>query len=308
MGRPRNTHPASMALRRDARDRTLRLPDDPPAERQADDGAPGTMTDRVVAGRYRLSSLLGAGGMGEVWLAEDAVLRRAVALKQLTSRRGATRPAVLREARAAASVSHPGVVAVHDVVVDGDEDWIVMEALPGEPLSTIVGDRGRLAVDEVRRIGLQLLSALEAVHAAGLVHRDVKPGNVQICADRVVITDFGLSSPGGTRGGLRAGKLEGSLQYLAPEALLDGVFGPASDMYALGVTLYTAVEGVPPFVADDEPMELMDAVLFEQPEPAIHAGPLGAVLDGLLDKDPVRRLDLTQARACLQAMSTPART
>jgi eukaryotic-like serine/threonine-protein kinase len=157
-------------------------------------------------------------------------------------------------------------------------------------------------VDEVGQIGLQLLSALEAIHAAGLVHRDVKPSNVQICGDHVVITDFGLSSPGGARGGLLAGKLEGSLQYLAPEALLDGVFGPPSDMYALGVTLYTAVEGFPPFDSAAEPMELMDSVLFDQPKPATHAGPLRAVLDGLLDKDPVRRLDLTQARACLHAM------
>ena len=275
-------------------------------EREAVAGAPGPPTDRVVAGRYRLSSLLGAGGMGEVWLAEDAVLRRAVALKQLTDRRGATRPAVLREARAAASVTHPGVVSVHDVVADGDEDWIVMEALPGEPLSTTISGRGRLGVDEVARIGLQLLSALEAIHAAGLVHRDLKPGNVQICGDRVVITDFGLSSSGGARSSLRAGKLEGSLQYLAPEALLDGVFGPASDMYTLGITLYTAVEESPPFQSAVEPMELMDSVLFEPPEPAVHAGPLRAVLDRLLDKDPGRRLDLRQARACLHATTTPA--
>ena len=295
-----------MALRRDARDQTLRLPDGPPGERRADDGVPGSTTDRVVAGRYRLSSLLGVGGMGDVWLAEDAVLRRAVALKQLTDRRGATRPAVLREARAAASVTHPGVVSVHDVVADGDENWIVMEALPGEPLSTTISGRGRLGVDEVARIGLQLLSALEAIHAAGLVHRDLKPGNVQICGDRVVITDFGLSSSGGARGGLRAGKLEGSLQYLAPEALLDGVFGAASDMYALGVTLYTAVERSSPFQSAVEPMELMDSVLFEPPEPAVHAGPLRALLNRLLDKDPVRRLDLRQARACLHATATPA--
>jgi eukaryotic-like serine/threonine-protein kinase len=120
-----------------------------------------------------------------------------------------------------------------------------------------------------------------------------------------VVIDFGLSAPGGARGGLRAGKLEGSLPYLAPEALLDGVFGAASDMYALGVTLYTAVEGVSPFDSADETLVLMDSVLFDPPEPATHAGALGAVIDGLLEKDPVRRLDLTQARACLQAMPIP---
>jgi eukaryotic-like serine/threonine-protein kinase len=296
-----------MGPRRDERGETRPLP---PAglssTRQAVDGSTRSTTDRVVAGRYRLSSLLGAGATGEVWLAEDAVLGRAVALKQLTNRRGATRPAALREARAAASVTHPGVVAVHDVVVDDDEDWIVMEALAGEPLSATIGNRGRLGVDEVRQIGLHLLSALEAIHAAGLVHRDVKPGNVQLCGDRVVVIDFGLSAPGGARGGLRVGKLEGSLPYLAPEALLDGVFGPASDLYALGVTLYAAVEGGPPFDSADEPMELLESVLFDQPEPATHAGPLRAVLEGLLEKDPALRLDLTAARACLQAATSAA--
>ena len=272
--------------------------------RQPVEDLPRSTADRVIAGRYRLTSLLGVGGMGEVWLAEDAVLGRAVALKQLTDRHRATPPTVLPEARAAASVTHPGVVTVHDVVDDGDEDWIVMEALPGEPLSATIDHSGRLGVDEVRQIGLQLLSALEAIHAAGLVHRDIKPSNVQICVDRVVITDFGLSSPGGALGGLCTGRLEGSLSYLAPETLVDGVFGPPSDMYALGVTLYTAAEGFPPFDSA-EPLGLMDSVLFEQPEPATHAGPLGAVLDGLLEKDPARRLDLARARDCLRAMSVP---
>jgi eukaryotic-like serine/threonine-protein kinase len=258
-------------------------------------------TDRLVAGRYRLSSLLGTGGMGSVWLAEDAVLRRAVALKRLATRRPTARLRALREARAAASINHPGVVAVHDVAIDGAEEWIVMEALPGESLSTVLRDRGRLPVEEVRQIGLHLLSALAAIHAADLVHRDIKPGNVQICGDgRVVITDFGLSSPGGVCGGLRAGKLAGSLSYMAPETLVDGVFGPRSDLYALGVTLYLAIEGTPPFESA-EPLALMDSVLFEPPEPATHAGPLRTVLEGLLEKDPARRLDVPRARSALQS-------
>jgi serine/threonine protein kinase len=149
---------------------------------------------------------------------------------------------------------------------------------------------------------LHLLSALQAIHAAGLIHRDIKPSNVQICGgDRVVITDFGLSSPAGTCGGLRAGHLAGSLSYMAPETLIDGTFGPPSDLYALGVTLYTAIEGRPPF-DHAEPLSLLDSVLFVQPEPATHAGPLGDVLDGLLEKDPARRMDAAQARHRLEAM------
>jgi serine/threonine protein kinase len=258
--------------------------------------------DRIVAGRYRLSMLLGTGGMGAVWLAEDAVLRRAVALKRLTGQEREDRSGAVHEARAAARVTHPGVVRVHDVVLEGDDEWIVMEALPGEPLSATIAERGRLPVEDVTRIALQLLSALQAIHDADLVHRDIKPSNVQVCGDgRVVITDFGLSSPPGVWGGLCDGNVAGSLSYMAPETLIDGMFGPPSDLYALGVTLYTAVEGHPPFDPAD-PLSLVDSVLSAQPEPARHAGPLGAVIDGLLDKDPERRMDAAHARECLRAM------
>ena len=260
-----------------------------------------TAADRIVAGRYRLSTLLGTGGMGAVWLAEDAVLRRAVALKKLTTQEREDRPSALQEARAAARITHPGVVRVHDVVLEEDADWIVMEALSGEPLSAMIRERGRLPVAEVTQMALQLLSALQAIHDAGLVHRDIKPSNVQICGDgRVVITDFGLSAPGGVWGGLRVGAVAGSLSYMAPETLIDGIFGPASDLYALGVTLYTAVEGRPPFDPRG-PLALLDSVLSAQPEPAWHAGRLTELLDGLLHKDPERRMDAAHARNCLQA-------
>jgi serine/threonine protein kinase len=261
----------------------------------------GAAADRIVAGRYRLSTLLGTGGMGEVWLAEYAVLRRAVALKKLTDQEWEDRPGVLQEARAAAGITHPGVVRVHDVVLEEDEEWIVMEALSGEPLSTTIRERGPLPVEEVTHIALQLLSALQGIHDADLVHRDIKPSNVQVCGDgRVVITDFGLSSPPGVWGGLRDGNVAGSLSYMAPETLIDGIFGPPSDLYALGVTLYTAVEGHPPFDPVDS-VSLVDSVLSARPEPARHAGPLGAVLDGLLHKEPERRMDAAHARECLEA-------
>jgi serine/threonine protein kinase len=274
--------------------------------RSASDRGPVAAADRVVAGRYRLSTLLGTGGMGEVWLAEDAVLRRAVALKTLTSHEPEVRRGLLQEARAGACVAHPGVVRVHDVIFEEDADWIVMEALPGEPLSATIRERGPLPVDEVAQLALQLLSALQAIHVAGLVHRDIKPSNVQLCgAGRVVITDFGLSSPRGVEGGLRDGTVAGSLSYMAPETLIEGIFGPASDLYALGVTLYTAVEGHPPF-DPVEPMLLVDSVLSVEPRPAPHAGPLSEVLDGLLVKEPERRMTAAHARECLEALALVA--
>jgi serine/threonine protein kinase len=279
------------------------------AGRHVDDRADAAATaDRIVAGRYRLRTLLGSGGMGSVWLAEDAVLQRAVALKRLTHRDRADRPSALREARAAARITHSGVVRVYDVALEDDEPWIVMEALSGEPLSAVLGERGRLPLAEVRQIAVQLLSGLQAIHAAGLVHRDIKPSNVQVCRDgRIVITDFGLSSPAGMWGGLLAGTVAGSLSYMAPETLIDGIFGPASDLYALGVTLYTAVEGRPPFDPRG-PLELLDSVLWTQPEPASHAGSLTAVLDGLLAKDPDRRMDAVHAHRCLQDMALVSTT
>jgi serine/threonine protein kinase len=239
--------------------------------------------------------------MGTVWLAEDAVLGRVVALKQFTDRRD--RACALPEARAAARITHPGVVRVYDLAFDEneDDDWIVMEALPGRSLSAIIRERGRLPVDEVTQLAGQLLSALEAIHDVGLVHRDIKPSNIQMCGDgRVVITDFGLSSPGGVRGGLRVGALAGSLPYMAPETLIDGNFGPPSDMYALGVTLYIAVEGRPPF-EPGEPLSMLDAARSARPAPAGHAGSLAALLEGLLDKNPERRMDIASARDHLRA-------
>jgi eukaryotic-like serine/threonine-protein kinase len=256
--------------------------------------------DHVIAGRYRLSSLLGTGGMGSVWLAEDAVLQRAVALKKLSGRDD-DRPSALQEARAAARSTHPGVVRVYDIVREGDEDWIVMEALSGRPLSEMIRERGRLPLDEVARIAVQLVSALQAIHAADLVHRDIKPSNVQVCEDgRVVITDFGLTSACGAWGGLRVGAVAGSLSFMAPETLMEGIFGPASDLYALGVTLYMAIEGRPLFDPRG-PLALLDSVLSAQPEPAVHAGGLESVLDGLLDKDPGQRMDAARARSSLRA-------
>ena len=253
----------------------------------------------IVAGRYHVNTLLGTGGMGTVWLAHDEVLQRAVALKQFSNERRGEGSSALREARAAARISHPGVVRVHDIIADEDGDWLVMEALPGEPLSTIIRDRGRLPVDEVRQIALQLLPALQAVHAVDLVHRDIKPSNIQACGgDRVVLTDFGLSSPPSAGDGPHV-SVAGSLRYMAPETIIDGQFGPASDLYSLGVTLYAAIEGHQPF-DPGTPVSMLDSARSAALAAPRHAGYLGEVLGGLLESDPGRRMDAARALSHLQ--------
>lgn len=253
----------------------------------------------VVAGRYRIGRHLGTGGMGSVWLAHDLVLRRDVALKRVVRDSPVDGAGALAEARSAARVSHPGVVGVHDVLPDREGGWIVMEALSGESLSTAIATQGRLPDVVVAKIAWQLLSALEAIHDAGLVHRDVKPANVQLCdGDRVVLTDFGLTSPPGVWGGLRVGAVAGSLPYLAPESIVEGRFGPPSDLYALGVTLYRAVEGRPPFDTST-PWDSFDAA--QTPAPFRHAGCLSDVLAGLLHRDPTSRMTHQEAGRRLQA-------
>ncbi|MFC5744040.1 serine/threonine-protein kinase [Actinomadura rugatobispora] len=254
------------------------------------------MPDRVLAGRYRLRERLGSGGMGTVWSAVDETLRRDVAVKEivfpdgLTSeeRRVATGRAQ-REARAAALVDHPGVITVHDVVVEDDRPWIVMELLSGPSLEQTVRRDGPRPPAAVAHIGLQLLDALCAAHAKGIVHRDVKPANVLFARDgHVVLTDFGIASIEADPALTRTGAFVGSPGYAAPERLREQPAGPESDFWSLGATLYMAVEGRSPFERDS-PMAVLGAVLREQPAPPRQAGSLSPLLWHLLQKDPSAR-------------------
>jgi serine/threonine protein kinase len=257
--------------------------------------APG----RLVAGRYRLGALLGRGGMGRVWLAEDEVLRRRVALKQvvlsgLVSEE--VRASALSEARAAARIDHVGAVRIHDLVEEPDgSPWIVMELLSGRTLAEALDADGPLPIPEVTRIGLRLLDVLEAVHRAGLVHRDVKPSNVFLCdGGRVVLTDFGIACAvdGCT---LPPGGLAGSPAYMSPERARGEEDGPASDLFSLGATLFAAAEGRSPFSKGD-PFSTLVAVVEDSPGPFVNAGRLRPLIEGLLAKKPESRLTADQAR------------
>nr|WP_239167563.1 serine/threonine-protein kinase [Catellatospora coxensis] len=245
---------------------------------------------------------LGQGGMGMVWLARDETLHRDVAVKEVVPPAGLTEDEraemnarSLREARAIARLSHPNVVRIFDVVTVDGRPWIVMEYLSGKSLAALMGEQGRLAPVKVAEIGLGVLAALRAAHGAGMLHRDVKPGNVMLGDDgRVVLTDFGLATLPGDPAVTRTGLILGSPSYISPERVEGGAVGPAADLWSLGATLYAAVEGQSPY-ARPNAMATLAALATEEPAPPRLAGPLKPLLAGLLRKDP--RLRMTAAEA-----------
>src|SRR5215216_1511513 len=283
---------------------------------------------RLVAGRYVLGGPLGRGGMGTVWRADDVLLGRPVAVKEVELPDGppgagspALRERALREARAAARLNHPGAVTLHDVVEADGRLFLVMELVEAPTLRDLVERSGPLAPATAARVGLELLEALDAAHRAGIVHHDVKPANVMVTADgRTKLADFGIASlqedsqrtlTGAAQvgsadpGGRAMTAVFGSLPFVAPEQAAGRGAGPAADLWALGATLWFAVEGVAPFERG-HPAATLSAILSDPPGRPVRAGPLEPVLLALLDKDPTRRPSAPALRRMLEPLAAAA--
>ncbi|MFC5830436.1 serine/threonine-protein kinase [Nonomuraea insulae] len=259
----------------------------------------------LLAARYRLMEPVGRGGMGTVWRAHDELLDRDVAVKEVRL------PTVLdedlraelcarteREGRATAMVTHPSVITVFDVVTEDDRPWIVMELLRARSLEQLIQDEGPLHPRRAAEIGRQILGALRAVHAKGILHRDVKPSNVLVTEDRAVLTDFGLAALEGDVSITQAGIVLGSAGYIAPERVLGSKASPAGDLWSLGATLYTTVEGRG-LHGRRTAAAALAALTSGEPIPMSKAGPLAPVLDALLRIDPATRLDSVRASLML---------
>ncbi|WTO83049.1 protein kinase [Streptomyces nigra] len=278
-------------------------------------GVPGLL----VTGRYRLVESIGQGGMGRVWRAVDEMLDRLVAVKEMRidgldpEDTRTRRERTLREARATARIDHPHVVRVYDVVDEGEHLWIVMELVAGRSLERIMAEDGPLGPAETARIGLGLVAALRQVHAHGVLHRDIKPGNVLVETEaargrgRVVLTDFGIAAIQDAKALTMVGMLVGSPDYMAPERISGRRQGPPSDVWSLGATLCAALAGRSPF-SRDTTLATLHAVLYEDPELPSTAGPLHPILTALLQKDPSARPTLDTLESSLHAVASPPPT
>ncbi|MFE1875960.1 serine/threonine-protein kinase, partial [Streptomyces sp. NPDC059496] len=271
--------------------------------------AGGQDEGRLLAGRYRLGAVLGKGGMGTVWRAQDETLGRTVAVKELRfstgvdedeKRRLITR--TLREAKAIARIRSGGAVTVYDVVDEDGRPWIVMELIEGLSLAEFIRENGPLTPHRAAEVGLAVLDVLRAAHGQGILHRDVKPSNVLIAGNgRVVLTDFGIAQVEGDPSVTSTGMLVGAPSYISPERARGHKPGPPADMWSLGGLLYASVEGVPPYDKGSA-LATLTAVMTEPVDPPKNAGPLAEVIYGLLAKDPIHRLDEARTRAMLNAV------
>jgi serine/threonine protein kinase len=289
----------------------------------ADYGSAGQPSEPVPAGglagpdqpligcRYRLTALIGSGSMGTVWRAWDELLQRAVAVKEVRLPAGLTADEqselyqrTMREARSAAQLNHQGAATVHDVVEESGRPWIVMELFDGCSLDEIIRTTGAFASPLVAEMGRQLLAALAAAHRAGVLHRDVKPANVLLTPDGgAVLTDFGMAAIDGDAQISETGVIMGTPAFMAPERVRNDAATPAADLWSLGATLYTAVEGKGPYDHHGSAAATMAAILTEDPAPPESAGPLAGLIVALLSRDPVKR---PGADAAMRMLETAA--
>ena len=263
----------------------------------------------MVAGRYSLEREVGRGGMGAVWLGRDEVLGRPVAMKRIGMAPGTTTPDLQRaerEARLAARLNHPHVVAVFDLVNDDggapEDQWLVMEYVEGPTLAQLVQERGPLPVDEAARLIGQAADGLAAAHAAGIVHRDVKPSNIMVTRDgQVKLTDFGIARGDADASLTRTGLVTGSPAYLAPEVASGRTATAASDVWSLGATLFHALSGRPPYEVGDNLMGALYRIVHEEPPRLPDAGWLGPLLEATMAREPADRWSMAQVRDALLA-------
>ncbi|KHF43773.1 Serine/threonine protein kinase [Saccharomonospora viridis] len=266
----------------------------------------------MIAGHYRLVEHIGSGAMGIVWRAIDERLERSVAVKQIIAQPGLSeaerdtmRQRAMREARNAARFQHPNAIVVFDIAEHEGDPCLVMEYLPSRSLAAILTEYETLPVPEVARIGEQVASALIAAHRAGIVHRDIKPGNILIDDNGVCkITDFGISRASGDLTLTQTGLIGGTPAYLAPELARGADPKPSSDVFALGATLYHAIEGVPPYGDNTNQLALLYAAASGKINPPRQAGPATALLMRLLSPEPEDRPSMTEARDKLAALAS----
>lgn len=257
----------------------------------------------MIAGRYTLDREVGRGGMGAVWLARDETLGRDVAIKRIGTAPGgesADLQRAEREARLAARLNHPHVVAVFDLITEGDERWLVMEYVDGVTLSGLVQRDGALTPDQASPLIRQAADALAAAHAAGIVHRDVKPSNILVTSDgQVKLSDFGIARAEADASLTQTGLVTGSPAYLAPEVASGQMATTASDVWSLGATLFHALAGRPPYDVGDNLMGALYRIVHEEPPRLTEAGWLAPVLEGTMTRDPGHRWSMARVRDAL---------
>ena len=270
------------------------------------------MQPEVFGGRYHAVRPIGRGGMGTVWLCRDETLAREVAVKQVGRLPGdfdTDTARAIREARSTAALNHRNVVTVFDVLREDGSIWLVMEHVPSRTLSQVIREEGRLSPARAAGIGAQVADGLAAAHAAGITHRDVKPGNVLVTTDGTAkIGDFGISRAAGEPALTQSGLVTGTPSYFSPELARGADPNPAADVWALGATLYAAVEGRPLYRAHDNPVAVLHEIASQPPPAPRKAGPLGPVLTRMLDRDPTTRWSMEDAAHALQRITERERT